>query len=59
MKKLLKYLGLPLVFVGLLWLVICFLAGWTNSNALLITGVILIVVGIITYVMKMKNESNY
>ncbi|MBQ5982792.1 MAG: hypothetical protein IJL54_11555 [Prevotella sp.] len=59
MKKLLKYLGLPLVFVGLLWLVICFLAGWTNSNALLITGVILIAVGIITYVMKMKNESNY
>ena len=59
MKKLLKYLGLPLVFVGLLWLVICFLAGWTNSNALLITGVLLIVIGIITYVMKMKNESNY
>ena len=59
MKKLLKYLGLPLVFVGLLWLVICFLAGWTNSNTLLITGVLLIAVGIITYVMKMKNESNY
>ena len=59
MKKMLNYLGLPLVYVGIIWLIVCFFAGWTNSNALLMTGVIFIIIGIITYVIKTKNESDY
>ncbi len=59
MNKILKYLGLPLVYIGVLWLAICFFVGWTDSNALLSIGVIMIAIGIITYVIKMKRESKY
>ena len=59
MNKILKYLGLPLVYIGVLWLAIYFLVGWTDSNALLSIGVIMIAIGIITYVIKMKRESKY
>ena len=59
MNKLLKYLGLPFVYIGVLWLAICFLVGWTDSNALLSIGVIMIAIGIITYVIKLKRESKY
>ena len=59
MKKMLKYLGLPLVYLGILWLVVCYFTSWSNSNTMLLIGVILIIIGIITYVIKIKKESEY
>ena len=59
MRKIYKYLGLPLVYLGVILLVTCFIVGWTNSNILLISGVFLIAIGIITYVIKTKKESEY
>ena len=42
-----KIIGLGLIFIGSILLLISFAAGWTSSNPLLISCLILIAVGII------------
>ena len=42
-----KIIGLGLIFIGSILLLISFAAGWTNSNPLLISCLIMIAAGII------------
>ena len=50
MKGLLKNLGLILVLIGALILVACSFTGNVNNNAILGGSVVLVVVGLISYI---------
>lgn len=54
-----KHWGIPLVVIGALVLIVGFIAGWTNVNALLICALLLIVAGIVMYILTMKREDKY
>ena len=47
MKNIEKIIGLGLIFLGSILLLISFAAGWTNSNPLLISCLLMIAAGII------------
>ena len=47
MKNIEKIIGLGLILIGSILLLISFAAGWTNSNPLLISCLIMIAAGII------------
>ena len=38
--------GVALVIIGALFLIVAYLVGWTSSNIVLITGLIIILIGI-------------
>lgn len=50
MKGLLKNLGLLLILVGVIILIACFLTGEVNNNAVLGGSIVLVVLGLITYI---------
>ncbi|WP_294562677.1 hypothetical protein [uncultured Bacteroides sp.] len=50
MKGLLKNLGLILILVGVVILLACSLTGNVNNNAILGTSVVLVVLGLISYI---------
>ena len=58
MKKYVKYLGLPLVYAGVLLLAISYVVR-TTSNLLLFAGLGCIVAGIIGYVYAVRHTSKY
>lgn len=55
MKKLLKNLGLLIVLIGVVMLVVLAFTGNVNNNALLVTPVAIMVVGIIAHIILNKN----
>jgi uncharacterized membrane protein HdeD (DUF308 family) len=59
MKKYIKYIGLPLVYTGVALLTVCYIAGWTNKNAPLFVGIILIIAGIAGHIYSVKKQSKY
>ena len=50
MKGLLKNLGLLLILVGVIILIACSLTGEVNNNAVLEGSIVLVVLGLITYI---------
>ncbi len=50
MKGLLKNLGLILILVGALILVACSFTGNVNNNTILGTSIVLVIVGLISYI---------
>ena len=50
MKGLLKNLGLLLILVGVIILIACSLTGEVNNNAVLGGSIVLVVLGLITYI---------
>lgn len=54
MKDLLKNLGLILVLIGVVILLICSLTGNVNNNGVLGTSIVLIILGLISYIIINK-----
>ena len=50
MKGLLKNLGLLLILVGVIILIACSLTGEVNNNTVLGGSIVLVVLGLITYI---------
>ncbi len=60
MRNSLKSLiGVALVSAGALFLIVSYLVGWTCSNWVLLTGLIIILLGIIMHVKLAKTDGNY
>lgn len=59
MKSIQKYLDLPLVYLGVIILLISHITGWSNQNWLLFLGLISIIVGICFYIINKKKKSKY
>lgn len=51
---LLKYLGVMVVILGAILLIISQLAGWNNYNGVQLTGIGLMVAGLIAYIVMNK-----
>ncbi len=54
MKNLIKNLGLILIVIGAVILIICAFAGDTNSNAILVSALLMIIVGLIAHIIINK-----
>ncbi|MDR0896128.1 MAG: hypothetical protein LBN06_12680 [Prevotellaceae bacterium] len=54
MKGLLKNLGLLLILAGVIILVVCSFTGDLNNNTLLGTSILLMVLGLISYIVLNK-----
>lgn len=54
MKGLLKNLGFILILVGVVILLVCALTGNVNNNGLLGTSVVLVVLGLVSYIVINK-----
>ena len=54
MKVLLKNLGLILILVGVVILIVCSLTGNVNNNTFLGTSILLVVLGLISYIVINK-----
>lgn len=59
MKKRLKDIGISLVVIGALLLVTSHFAGWTDNNRVQLSGLGLIIAGIIVHVAAVKHDSRY
>ena len=52
-------IGVALVLAGALFLIVSYLAGWTSSNWVLLTGLIIILLGIMMHVKLAKLGDKY
>ncbi|MCH5306771.1 MAG: LPXTG cell wall anchor domain-containing protein [Prevotella sp.] len=59
MKKLTTYIGVLLIILGTLTLALTRLNSLSNSNWLLLLGLLFIIFGIVMHIRKIKHESNY
>ena len=59
MKKIGRYLGIILIIIGTLVLVATRIPSLTGSNTMLLSGLLLIVAGIILHVRSIKHQSNF
>ena len=58
-NRLKRLIGVALVIIGALFLIVAYLAGWTGSNIVLLTGLIFIIIGIILHVKLTKSSEKY
>ena len=54
MKRLLKILGMILIIIGAVFLIACFATGNVNSNNILGTSLVLIIVGLVAHIVLNK-----
>lgn len=54
MKGLLKNLGLVLILIGVLILLVCSITGNVNNNSILGGSIVLVVLGLISYIVINK-----
>ena len=54
-----QYIGIALVVAGALLLIVSYIAGWTSSNIVLLTGLIIIILGVVWYVKHIKSAEKY
>ena len=54
-----QYIGIALVVAGALLLIVSYIAGWTSSNLVLLTGLILILLGVVWHVKRIKSAEKY
>ena len=60
MKNILKtYMGVALIVVGALLLVVSKVVGWTSSNLVLLSGLTIIVLGVVLHVKAIKITQKY
>ena len=59
MKKIGHYLGIILIIIGTLVLVATRIPSLTSSNTMLLSGLLLIVAGIILHIRHIKHQSNF
>ncbi len=59
MKNIKQYAGIYLILLGTLTLLLTRLNAWSGHNWLLLTGLLLIVAGIVTHIWSIKRESKY
>ncbi len=52
-------MGVALVLAGALLLIVGYLVGWTESNLVLLTGLLIIVIGISLHVKLTKSGGKY
>ena len=53
------YIGVALIVIGALLLAVSYVAGWTSSNLVLLTGLIIIVLGAFMHVKCIKSDEKY
>ena len=53
------YIGVALVVAGALLLIVSYIAGWTSSNLILLSGLTLIVLGAFLHVKHIKSTEKY
>ena len=58
-RKLQHIAGLPLVYTGVIILALSYFTGLSHVKPILVTGLLLIVAGIATYVWKVRHQSQY
>ena len=58
-NRLKQLIGVALVIISALFLIVAYLAGWTGSNIVLLTGLIFIIIGIILHVKLTKSGEKY
>ena len=54
-----KFVGLPMVYVGVAVLLLSYVTRLSRFNAVLLLGLLLVVAGTVGYVWKVKRESKY
>ncbi len=54
-----QYIGIALVVAGALLLIVSYIAGWTSYNLVLLTGLILIILGVVWHVKRIKSAEKY
>ena len=59
MTGLKSYLRVALVIIGALLLMVGYIAGWTSSNLVLLTGLIIIVLGAVLHIKQQKKSEKY
>ena len=59
MTGLKPYLGVALVIAGALFLIVAYLVGWTSSNWVLLSALIIIILGVVLYVRQQKRCEKY
>jgi hypothetical protein len=59
MRLLRKNMGIALVVAGALLLIVGKIVGWTSSNLVLLTGLILILLGVIIHIKLTKSAEKY
>ena len=59
MRLLRKNLGIALVVAGALLLIVSKIVGWTSSNLVLLTGLIIILLGVIIHIKLTKSAEKY
>ena len=58
-NKLRNLMGVALVLAGALLLIVAYLAGWTGHNLVLLTGLLIIIIGIFLHVKLIKSGEKY
>ena len=58
-EKFASAIGIALVVAGALLLIVSYIAGWTSSNLVLLTGLILIILGVVWHVKRIKSAEKY
>ena len=59
MNSLKQLIGVALVIIGALFLIVAYLVGWTSSNIVLLSGLIIIVLGAFFHVKLVKSGEKY
>ena len=59
MKKLKNLVGLPRVYAGVAVLVLSYVTGLSRLNAVLATGLLLVVAGTAGYVWRLRKEGRF
>lgn len=59
MRKYSRYIGLSFVYAGVTTLALAFIFNVTDSNAVLFTGLLLILVGTVGFIINTKKTSKY
>ncbi|MBR4728708.1 MAG: hypothetical protein IK075_00445 [Prevotella sp.] len=54
-----QLIGVALVMAGALFLIIAYLVGWTSSNLVLLSGLLIIIIGVILHVKLTKSSDKY
>ena len=59
MSTLSPYWGIALVTAGALLLIVSNLVGWTSNNMVLLSGLFIIIIGVVGYVKQQKKGEKY
>jgi membrane-bound ClpP family serine protease len=59
MSSLRQLTGVALVIIGALFLIVAYLVGWTDSNIVLLIGLIIIIIGVILHIKLAKSGEKY